>query len=235
MSPRDRPPEALPLPLLVGGVVHDLGHVLAELSRRAARVGAGLADRDGPSPRAELADELRALEAAIGRADRLNRGLGALVHQPLFVGERVPLGAALERAAAWLQGLAGPGQRVALELPDPSWAVWADAGGVDQVLVNLGQNALQHAGDKVTIRLWAATGSSGRRLRLQVSDDGPGLPAEVAAQPFSPAARPASTPRGRGFGLCGARERAHHMEGSLILVESGPSGVTFALQLERAP
>lgn len=220
------------LPLLVGGVVHDLGHVIGELNRRAGRLRAGMA---GPGQAIDPAAELEALQAAIGRADRLNRGLGGLLSQPRFAPERVALGAALERAAGWLEGLAGPRQRVEVSAPDPGWAVWAEPLGLDQILVNLGQNALQHGGDSVSLRLSAALGASPRRLRVLVSDDGPGLPAALADQPFSPSARAPTTAPGRGFGLCGARERALHMEGSLILVENGPLGVTFAVQLERAP
>jgi C4-dicarboxylate-specific signal transduction histidine kinase len=213
--------------LALAGLAHDLGHVLGELGHRARRARAAAGAAQGAEA---LRAELAALEAGLARAEGLRRGLGALAQgEPLQL-TRIDVGEQLSAAAAWLRQRAGPGQEVIDQGPaEGALRIWAEAEAVQRVLINLGQNALQ-AGAR-TLRLGCAPGSHPRRLRLLVADDGPGLPPALTHRPF--AARPDG--QGRGLGLSVARELAQRLEGSLSLLESGPQGTTFALQLERLP
>jgi C4-dicarboxylate-specific signal transduction histidine kinase len=207
-------------------LAHDLGHVLGELGHRARRARAAAA---APQSAEALLVELAALEAGLARAEGLRRGLGALAHGEPLTLTRIDVCERLARAAGWLRQRAAPHQQVALEAPAPgALTVWAEAEAVERVLINLGQNALQ-AGAR-TLRLTCAPGSHPRRARLLVADDGPGLPPDRARRPFAP--RPDG--QGRGLGLSVARELAQRLDGSLSLLESGPQGTIFALQLERA-
>ncbi len=107
--------------------------------------------------------------------------------------------------------------------------IWADHDRLEQVFVNLLNNALQHnpAGTHVTI---AARHLTGGRLEIVVSDDGQGLPSELRNAPFDSARRHRSTTAGAGLGLSIARGIvvAHH--GTVELVDSD-RGAKFRIVL----
>jgi signal transduction histidine kinase/ABC-type branched-subunit amino acid transport system ATPase component len=107
--------------------------------------------------------------------------------------------------------------------------IWADHDRLEQVFVNLLNNALQHnpAGTRVAI---SARHLTGGRLEIVVSDDGQGLPQELREAPFDSARRHRSNTAGAGLGLSIARGIvvAHH--GSVELVDSD-RGAKFRIVL----
>ena len=76
--------------------------------------------------------------------------------------------------------------------------VWADHDRMEQVLVNLLNNAFGHNPPGTRVRVTAEAGPA--EVVVSVLDDGPGLPPELAAAPFEPARRP-RTSTGAGLGL----------------------------------
>lgn len=92
---------------------------------------------------------------------------------------------------------------VAVSLPAPGPKVLADAVALEQVVHNLASNAL-HAfeGCASPALSWRLERLSQQRIALQLRDNGPGLPAEVAQRLFEPfvSARPGGL--GLGLSLC---------------------------------
>src|SRR5436305_13991983 len=75
--------------------------------------------------------------------------------------------------------------------------VWADHDRMEQVFVNLLNNAFGHNPPGTRVRVTAEAGPA--EVVVSVLDDGLGLPPELAAAPFDPARRPrASTGAGPG-------------------------------------
>ncbi|HEY1344959.1 MAG TPA: HAMP domain-containing sensor histidine kinase, partial [Streptosporangiaceae bacterium] len=79
-------------------------------------------------------------------------------------------------------------------------AVWADHDRLEQVFVNLLDNALRHNPPGTRVSVTAGTGQSGE-IVVAVSDDGAGLPPDLAAAPFEPKRRGHSASAGAGLGL----------------------------------
>jgi signal transduction histidine kinase/ABC-type multidrug transport system ATPase subunit len=78
--------------------------------------------------------------------------------------------------------------------------VWADHDRMEQVFVNLLNNAFGHNPPGTRVRVSAEAGPA--EVVISVLDDGLGLPPELAAAPFEPARRPrTSTGAGAGLGL----------------------------------
>lgn len=99
------------------------------------------------------------------------------------------------------------------------------------ILENLVQNALEATppGKAICLRIGAENGM----LAMEVQDEGPGLPAEVAARLFTPCA---STKKGgSGIGLAISRQLASHLGGQLELKTSSAQGCTFRLALRATP
>jgi signal transduction histidine kinase len=112
---------------------------------------------------------------------------------------------------------------------DPGIEIDADRDQFFRILVNLGRNAAEAGAKHVRIgALAAASGDSS----IEVSDDGPGLPAkarEKLFQPFAGSARAGGT----GLGLAIARELARAHGGELSLAATSPAGTVFRIDLSR--
>ncbi len=107
--------------------------------------------------------------------------------------------------------------------------IWADHDRLEQVFVNLLNNALHHnaPGTRVTI---VARHQRGGRIEIVVSDDGAGLPPELREAPFESTRRHRSTTAGAGLGLSIARGIVMAHNGSIGLVDSD-QGASFRIVL----
>ena len=120
---------------------------------------------------------------------------------------------------------------VSIQAP-PELAVIFDRGHLNQIVWNLVRNAWQHCQKKdASIRVVVRPGYMGDAVICELSDDGPGIPAELRAQIFEPFFT--TRPGGTGLGLYIARELADANGAALELLPKGP-GANFRLTLKRA-
>ncbi len=129
--------------------------------------------------------------------------------------------------AAAAYAVCGHDGRIAIEaglLP----AIWADHDRLEQVLVNLLDNALCHGGKTAVLR--AFVGNPPQHLVLEVADDGPGIAPEQRASIFEPYTRGATDSPGAGLGLsiCRGLVEAHN---GRIEVADVPVGATIRVML----
>ncbi|MEU2198261.1 ATP-binding protein [Streptomyces fimicarius] len=99
-------------------------------------------------------------------------------------------------------------------------------GAVAQVLAALIENSLMHGGGTVALR----TRVTGNQAVIEVTDEGPGVPAELGARIFE---RTISGRNSTGIGLAVARDLAEADGGRLELLQQHPA--VFALFLSRVP
>ncbi|MGW4630841.1 ATP-binding protein [Streptomyces rubiginosohelvolus] len=99
-------------------------------------------------------------------------------------------------------------------------------GAVAQVLAALIENSLMHGGGTVALR----TRVTGNQVVVEVTDEGPGIPAELGARIFE---RAISGRNSTGIGLAVARDLAEADGGRLELLQQHPA--VFALFLSRVP
>lgn len=123
-------------------------------------------------------------------------------------------------------------RNVRVTVPDPESAqtlVRAQPVQLEQVLVNLVQNALQSCGEggRVTINIAVEQGL----CRLSVEDDGPGIADSVRDVLFQPFVT--TKPDGVGLGLVIARDIMRNHDGDLIC-ESRPGQTRFTMILPEA-
>ena len=135
------------------------------------------------------------------------------------------IGGALARLDRLLAGRAVE-TSIAPDLP----LVHVDAVLVEQVLVNLVENAAKYSSPQGRIRVEAARSDPG--VQVSVSNDGPGIPAGDEERVFEKFYRAAAAPE-RGFGLglpiCRAILAAH---GARIRAENVTGGVAFRFTLD---
>ena len=167
-------------------------------------------------------------------ADRVTRLLGELLDVSRIEAGRLPL----RRRIAALPDIVEPvarrfelerrDRKLVVDVPDDLPDLVVDPGRIDQVLVNLIDNAFKHGqGD---VRLTAR--DEGELVCCTVADDGGGIPAEQIDQLFGKYYRPRNA-RGSGSGLglyiCRGIVTAH---GGQIWARSSPSdGTEFVFTL----
>jgi two-component system NtrC family sensor kinase len=105
-----------------------------------------------------------------------------------------------------------------------------DPGQIQQVLLNLVTNAFQameDSGGQVTVR----SRSSAGRLRIEVEDTGPGVPAAIRTRIFDPFFTTKPVGKGTGLGLSVAHGIVSAHEGRIWVEEAPGGGARFVIEL----
>ena len=130
--------------------------------------------------------------------------------------------------------LQGKGQNLNMDLPDSLPIIHGDGQRLEQVMLNLMNNAIKFTPEGGNISLKVRKQDTG--LVIEVQDNGIGIPKEEQARLFKPYSRLASDRQshpGLGLGLALAKQVVE-LHGGRIWVESEPGkGSTFAFFLPR--
>jgi two-component system sensor histidine kinase HydH len=173
----------------------------------------------------------RAASFIIAEVDRLSSVVSSLLAfaRPLQLNLRpVALADVVTRATDLAVGeLATRGVRLQREQPPSLPTITADGDLVCQVLLGLLSNAGQAvaAGGSVTVEARAAADA----VELAVSDDGPGIPAEIRGRIFEPFFT--TRPRGTGLGLAVVRQIVEAHGGTIDVGDRTGGGARFTVKL----
>lgn len=124
--------------------------------------------------------------------------------------------------------------QIQIDVP-PGLKVVAEAVRLEQIFVNLIQNAQDVLTDRPDPRIRIAARRRGDRVDITVTDNGPGLPADIRAKLFIPFST--SKPDGLGLGLVISQDIARDFGGELSADAPDPNGepgATFRLTLKAA-
>jgi len=211
------------------GVAHEINQPLAAI-RTYAESGGRLLDAGHAADARENFREIVGVTERIAAITQTLRGFarrGAGEIRPVVAEE------AIDGALALLAGrIRDAGVTVRREPVPPDVAVVAGRIRLEQVLVNLLQNALdavrgvERPTVAITVRATAET------VAIAVSDNGPGVPPDVREQLFMPFTTTKET--GLGLGLVISGDIAREFGGALALEPEEGEGTVFVLTLPRA-
>lgn len=217
---------------LIANVSHELRTPIGALQAVLENLIDGVAAPDPATLRTMLdqVERLGALVAQLLDLSRLESGAIPLDVQPFDVKQL------LDKAAAEAM-LHSPKVEMEVTVAPNGLQISADPERVRQVIANLLDNAVRHspAGGKVALRAAADTD----RVRLEVTDEGPGIPADEASRVFERFYRSDSSRSthdgGSGLGLAIARWIVE-LHGGDIRAESGePKGCRMVVDLPNEP
>ncbi len=225
--------------LLAGGIAHDFNNLLMGILGNLS-LARGLTD-----PNNRQAHLLGEAEKAVDRAKRLTQQLLTLSKGGAPLRKATDIEALIRESVELT--LSGSSVSADYRIADDLWAADADPGQIGQVMENLTINAVQAMPGGGLIRITADnvtlsedSGSAptpGKYVRVQVRDDGIGIPLEHQSRIFDPYFT--TKDRGSGLGLTTCYAIVNKHEG-LLGVESAPDrGATFTIHLpaheERPP
>ena len=230
--PGDDPAVALPsaLSAALKGLAHELRNPLAGL-KGAAQLLARRIDASSEDER-DSRELVVLIEAEVARLiallDRLLSPTPAAPHEALNIH------AVLERVLRLAEADAGWAVKLTRDY-DPSLPeLTGDADRLTQAVWNLVRNAIEAGAVNITLRTRAEHGARigdephSLALRLEISDDGRGVPEELAERLFLPLV--SGRAEGTGLGLALAQQVAREHRGSLVY-RSRPGHTVFTLLL----
>jgi len=214
---------------ITASVAHEINQPVAAIrtfaDNAAAFLARGAPDRAATNLQSivELTSRIGTITAGLRRYARRGAGsIGPVALDEAIDGVRLLIG---DRFRA---------KGVALDLPyGPEARLTVIAGRVrlEQVLVNLLQNALDAVADHPDARVSVTVGRKGRDVVLTVADNGPGIAPAMADHLFTPFET--SKKDGLGLGLGIARDIMTEFGGTLDLVPA-PEGAIFRMILVKA-
>ncbi len=227
--------------LLAGGVAHDFNNLLMLIQGHSDRLRSCLAAEDPAFKEAE------GIEQAVVRAAGLTRRLLAFSRKQVLQPQVLDLNELLSELGKMLDRLLGTDIRLCVVSSPDLWTVKADAGQIEQAVMNLAVNArdaMPQGGDlRVETRnIEIAEGqpafyggtAPGKYVMLMVSDTGVGMDSETQAHVFEPFFTTKEPGKGTGLGLSMVYGIVQQT-GGWIRVESNPGkGSTFEIYLPSA-
>lgn len=215
---------------LASSLAHELNQPLGAMSNF-LRAAVRMLDRPDPDVKGARAAMAKAIAAA-QVPPAIVRGLRNLFHRANPRGEPVVIRRLLEEAIASLAHAAkSHGVQLELQVGDGLLTVAADPVQIGQVLRNLLQNAIDalQSVRRRNRRVCIAAKVSEDRLSVSVSDNGPGIDAQMVKDLFTPFKSTKS--HGTGLGLAISRSIVEAHGGRLWLATNGPGGATMCFEI----
>jgi len=218
---------------LAAGVAHEINNPLYAVSAN-VEVLAGEPGLSCPGlSAAELETLLADVQLGVGRIAQIVKDLkefssgGSDGLQPCRLDEVI--GDALRLASFKLGKAIEVRRSCAADLP----AVVVDRRKLSQVLLNLLVNSAEAMDEAGTVAPWVLVAAErvGDSIEIAVQDNGPGIPADVAAHLFEPFVTSKSVGKGTGLGLALSREYVMSFGGQLALQPSTGAGARFSIRL----
>ncbi len=207
----------------VAKVNHDLRGVLAT----ALLVSDRLSGSSDPKVRASAPKLLDSIERAVALCSRTMEFVRE--GPPTLNATRFPLKALIEDAAVAAKAAASADEGRVTVIADapPDLALMADRELLFRVVLNLARNAIEAGASRVTVS--AAEQES--TVAIDIADNGRGLPAALASDPFKPFQ--SGRRGGSGLGLSIVRDLVRAHGGEIMVAETGSSGTRFHIAMPR--
>jgi signal transduction histidine kinase/ActR/RegA family two-component response regulator len=219
---------------LTGGVAHDFNNLLTVISG-----GLEMLRRNkDPRRRERLMD---GMQQAAQRGATLTKQLLAFSRRQELKPEPIDVAYQIGGMRDLLDRSLRGDVQVVFEFATDLWAVEADAGELEFVVLNLAVNARDAMPNGGTIIVRAENCAAligdclnGDYVRLSVSDTGTGMPPEVLARVFEPFYTTKEIGKGSGLGLAQVYGFASQSQGAVHIDSSVGSGTTVSLYLPRS-
>jgi len=221
---------------LAAGVAHELRNPLTVIDTR-VQLLQRLLGRGGQAWQS-LTVHVGYLDEATARMRRIVEGLSSYARpsraEPVLLEVRDLLAATRDLLGADARRHAVD---IVLDVPGRLSPVLGDRSRLMQILVNLATNAIEamsERGGRLTLRAWQEVAEDVGRVVVEVSDTGPGIPAERIDSIWEPFFT--TKAEGTGLGLSIVRSLVEEQPGAALTVRSpAGGGTTFRLSLVASP
>jgi PAS domain S-box-containing protein len=227
---------------LAGGVAHDFNNLLTSI------MGYVQLAREVLPEGSPACEPLEATLESARRGATLTQQLLAFARKKVVRPEVVVLDDVLRGMTPMIRRIVGENLEVELTLANDLRAVWIDAGGLEQVVMNMvvnAKDAIQGAGRIVLATRNVEVDQAysrehpevtpGPYVELSVHDTGAGMPDDIASHVFEPFFTTKPVGKGTGLGLAMCEGIVRQAGGSITVESRTGEGTTFRVLLPSVP
>jgi two-component system sensor histidine kinase KdpD len=213
---------------LFSSVTDDLRAPLASITASVTSLlqgGRGVSDKSFEKPLETIRDEAQRLDRLVGNLLDLSRlRAGGLAPKKV----RASLDEVIEGAMSRLHETMGD-REVQLTIRQEPLEIEVDVVQLDQLLTNVLENAAKFSPPGSVVTISATSGPD--RVRVSVTDQGPGIPKSDRRRVFEPFVRGEATGAGAGLGLSIAQAIAVAHGGRMWVADSPTGGASVVFEL----
>jgi len=214
---------------LVAGVAHELNNPLSNVGTSAEILLEEMRESESV-PRLFQLDMLEQITEQTDRARTIVRSLLEFSREREVRPERLLISDILHQTLDLVRGEIPTNVETRLDIKDDA-LFWADKQRLQQALVNLLLNAFQALGDNGRIDIHGGLDQETGLVKLEISDNGPGIPEAIRKKIFDPFFTTKDVGQGSGLGLAVTREIITKHGGSIEVESREGEGTTFVISL----
>jgi two-component system NtrC family sensor kinase len=221
---------------LAAGIAHEVNNPLAVIKEKVGWIHDLLSEEDisGSENYKEFDDAVRKIDYHVDRAKKVTHRLLGFARRMEPIREQVDLNRLVSETIDFLKNEAHYRNIEIVTHLDPGLPTTiSDSSQVQQVVLNILNNAIDAVGKSGTITLATRFIEEDRELVVTISDNGPGIPAELIDRIFDPFFTTKQYGMGTGLGLSISYSIVEKL-GGRITVSSEPGQVTtFTIYLPQ--
>lgn len=223
---------------LTGGIAHDFNNLLAVIAGSAELLSMRISEED---------KLVNAISSAAHRGAELTQGLLAFSSKQALRPTTIKMSTLINNVTVMLERTLGDEIILEISTPDDLWNCKADAGQLENALINLALNArdAMQSGGTLTIELCNATIAfpdedqfleiaAGDYVRITVNDTGTGMSQAILSKAIDPFFTTKTLGDGTGLGLSMVFGFVKQSQGSLNLYSTPGKGTTAEIYLPRS-
>ena len=222
---------------LAGGIAHDFNNILAVVMNYSQFV------EDTLPADSEVHDDVVQIRLAAERGASFTRQLLTFAHRSAVNPQDVQLNSVLGELRTMLRRTIPQSVKIDLRLAPDLWTTRIDVGQLEQLVLNLIVNAADAMPGGGTILVETANVefdgpapahpqvTTGRHVRLEVTDTGSGMSKEVLARAFEPFFTTKAKGKGTGLGLATAYGIVQQAKGTITIESVVGQGTTIGVHL----
>jgi two-component system NtrC family sensor kinase len=218
---------------LAAGVAHEINNPVAIINEKAGLMKDLTEMSDDFANKERFLDLLRSIHSSVVRCRAVTHRLLGFARQMDVAPEVIDLNDLIREVLGFLEREAFHREiQVDLDLPEDLPSIKSDRGQLQQVFLNLVNNAMDAVENegKISITSWAADEEV---VGVKISDDGCGIPPDTLKQIFEPFFTTKSRGKGTGLGLSITYGIITKLGGKVSVESEVDKGTTFTIELPK--
>jgi len=216
---------------LAAGVAHEINNPLAIINQKAGLVQDLMGFSDDFENKAVMAEAIDGIQSSVDRCKTITHRLLGFARQTDVKAERINVNKTLREVVDFLAKEATYNQiKIGFDLNEEMEDIWSDRGPLQQVFLNITNNAIDAIGHGGTIVLTSKQ-INPKTVEVTIGDDGPGMPPEVLKHIFEPFFTTKETGKGTGLGLSITYGLVKKLGGSISVKSKIGKGTIFRITL----